>query len=929
MTTVLAGGAFLVSALAGSPVLTSASADGGAVAPLASVAVPLPTNVGLYVADRAAAIRLGKALFWDMQAGSDGQTACATCHFSAGADNRSRNTVNPKGSWGSGYPDQTLTAGMFPLHQLSDPGNRNSTVLSDTPAVVGSQGVQPSRFDHVAAGSQVDAQIPDGPDATFSIHGINVRRVTGRNAPPVINAVFNFRNFWDGRAQNDFNGVNPFGGRDPSARVGVADANGNVDLVRITNLSNASLASQAVGPPGNAVEMSADGRALKDIGKKLLDLTPLGRQRVSSSDSVLGAYANAGGAGLTTDYATLVREAFLPKWWSSNQILRVARDGSVTVVPNHSPLLGSEYTLMQYNWSLFWGLSIDLYESTLVSDQTPVDRYLAGDLNALNASEVRGLGVFQSGKANCTECHSGAELTAASVSSVQAEGITDVRSATDTGFANIGVRPTSEDAGNGGSDPFGNSLSITKQSGVAGAVDGSFKVPSLRNVALTAPYFHNGGQLTLSQVVDFYNRGGDFANPQLHRDIEPLGLVATEKADLVAFLEALTDPRVESQSAPFDHPELFVPDGHLWDVPNAELQDDGSGSGRAADNFVVIPATGAGGGAALSRFPAPGAPGTPPRLVFDFTGPGVSIDAAPADRTTNASPQFAFSSADPGAAFECSLSTGSDDFRPCASPASYADLAEGTYTFKIRATNAQGNTDVAARTFTLLVDHAAPTVQRPSVAPLAGKQLGASTVPALVTWSGSDAASGIARFDLQQSINGRAFTDLVPASLTATRQQVALVVGSSYQFRVRATDAAGNVSAWVPGPTLLAEVVQQNAPAVAYAGTWANESPSGASGGSVRSASAAGAKATFTFTGQAVSWVAQMGPNRGKAAVFLDGTRVSTVDLYSARARTRRMVFAAALGSEGTHTLQIRVLGTRNPASTGTKVDIDAFVRLL
>jgi cytochrome c peroxidase len=929
LTALLASGAFLVSAVSGNPLVDAASADGGAIAPLSSVAAPSPTNLSQYVADRAAAIRLGKALFWDMQAGSDGQTACATCHYNAGADTRSRNTVNPKGSWGSGSPNQTLTAGMFPFHQLSDPGNRNSAVISDTPAVVGSQGVQPSHFDHVATGSQVDAGTADGPDPTFSIHGINVRRVTGRNAPPVVNAVFNFRNFWDGRAQNDFNGVNPFGSRDPSARVAVADANGNLDLVRITNIQNASLASQAVGPPGNPVEMSSDGRSLKDIGKKLLGLAPLGRQRVSPSDSVLGPLATPGGTGLTTDYATLVQQAFLPKWWSSSQILRIGNDGGVTVVPGHSPLLHNEYTLVQFNWSLFWGLSIDLYESTLVSDQTPVDRYLAGDPTALNASEVRGLGVFQSGKANCTECHSGAELTTASVSSVQAEGISDVRSATDTGFVNIGVRPTSEDLGNGGSDPFGNSLSITKQSGAAGASDGSFKVPSLRNVALTAPYFHNGGQLTLAQVVDFYNRGGDFANPQLHRDIEPLGLVPAEKADLVAFLGALTDPRVENQSAPFDHPELFVPDGHLWEVPETELRDDGSGTGRAADNFVVIPATGAAGGAPLNRFADPGTPGTPPPLVFDFTGPGVSIDAAPADPTTNASPEFAFSSADPGAAFECSLSTAGDDFRPCTSPASYAALSEGRYTFKVRATNASGNSDVATRTFSLLVDHVAPTVQQPSVALPAGKQLGASSVSSVVAWSGTDASSGIARFELQQSLNGRAFTDLSLSSPTATKRQVALAIGSAYQFRVRATDVAGNVSPWVTGPTFLAVVDQQDAPAVAYAGTWTNESPPGVSGGSVRSASAAGAKATFTFTGQAVAWIAQTGPNLGKAAVFLDGTRIHTVDLYSARARSRRLVFAAPLRSDATHTLQIRVLGTKNPASTGTKVDVDAFVRLL
>jgi cytochrome c peroxidase len=102
----------------------------------------------------------------------------------------------------------------------------------------------------------------------------------------------------------------------------------------------------------------------------------------------------------------------------------------------------------------------------------------------------------------------------------------------DNGFYNIGVRPTFEDLGVGGNDPFGNPLSETRVAqlgrfnallgdepnvavapGDWTAVDGAFKTPGLRNVELTAPCFHNGGQLTLRQVVDFYNRGGDRRGP--------------------------------------------------------------------------------------------------------------------------------------------------------------------------------------------------------------------------------------------------------------------------------------------------------------------------------------------------------------------------------------------------------------------------------
>ena len=96
------------------------------------------------------------------------------------------------------------------------------------------------------------------------------------------------------------------------------------------------------------------------------------------------------------------------------------------------------------------------------------------------------------------------------------------------------------------------------------AVDGAFKTPSLRNVELTAPYFHNGGQATLEQVVAFYNRGGDFPRENrenLDADIVPLGLTEPERATLVAFMRALTDERVRRDQAPFDHPELSLSNG--------------------------------------------------------------------------------------------------------------------------------------------------------------------------------------------------------------------------------------------------------------------------------------------------------------------------------------------------------------------------------
>ena len=146
------------------------------------------------------------------------------------------------------------------------------------------------------------------------------------------------------------------------------------------------------------------------------------------------------------------------------------------------------------------------------------------------------------------------------------------------------------------------------------AADGTFKIPSLRNVELTAPYFHTGGEATLEDVVDFYARGGNrggASNPirpatapssagsellNFNQSTEFFDGDAA-RADLVAFLKALTDERVRKAAAPFDHPQIFVPNGHPGG-PTAVTQRDG----RAVDTFLMVPATGRNGGPVLPGF---------------------------------------------------------------------------------------------------------------------------------------------------------------------------------------------------------------------------------------------------------------------------------------------------------------------------------------
>ena len=670
-----------------------------AVAPNATLVLkkesaPQPTDLYTkYAKDKTALVALGKALFWDMQAGSDGVQSCGSCHFHAGADNRAKNQLNPGANRAnadtsfagdsifSKAPNYTLTTSDYPFHKLSDPLNRKSLVSSppDITDVAASQGVALRHFTSNFVGCTETATYLQ--DTVFHVAGINTRRVEPRNTPTVINAVFNKRNFWDGRALDQFNGVNRRGATDASAHLyKVGTTLGSLVPTQVL-IDNSSLASQAVSPMLSDVEMSAENRPFIKIGRRLVGCKPLAKQLVSPQDSVLGSLSLSPSPGINqANYGEMIKSAFLPQWWDSSSKIRIGLDGTETVITSN--LIGPRiYSLMQYNFSLFFGLAVQAYEATLVSDETPWDKFNRGATVApdgtvipggtLTADENAGADLFFSPRTRCANCHRGAALTDASVDQIKALGDVRIRAfetyyknssgvltvrqrqlqLTDTGFNNIGVRPTLEDLGVGSKfDPgpaFTNDLSIARKcttpgcgidlvpfgscfSGSVLAVDGAFKIPGLRNVELTAPYFHNGGTLSLSHVLDFYLRGSDF-NPNdawnadrtistsifplvslagPHFDItaskgcDPLStlsdkpITSTEKAQLLKFLNALTDNRVRLKQAPFDHPQLFVPNGHPGDT-NSVTSD---GKGYATDSMLEIKATGAGGTTVLPNF---------------------------------------------------------------------------------------------------------------------------------------------------------------------------------------------------------------------------------------------------------------------------------------------------------------------------------------
>ncbi|MBD0387832.1 MAG: cytochrome C peroxidase [Nostoc sp. C3-bin3] len=574
-------------------------------------AVAQPSNIADFVDDQTALLKLGKALFWDMQLGSDGVQSCASCHFHAGADNRSKNQINPGSGLLESLKDITfqvgsganyqLTAADFPFHKLADPNDRTSTVISDTNDIASSQGVFNSVIKNTVPGQAVDSTTSEPDPDGFQVNGINVRRVAPRNSPTVINAIFNKLQFWDGRAKETFNGVNPKGAADLSAKVYKATKPKELTAVSVS-LNNSSIASLVTGPLLSEFETSANGRTLPQVGAKFLrkkgqkikSLRPLGKQLVDPQDSVLGSDSRSRQPGLKiASYDQLIRKAFKKQWWKSNSIIQVDSKGTPTILAKNDDgneseegqtLPANQFSLRDWNFSLFSGLAMQKYISTLVSDKTPFDQFQAGNINALTDQEKSGLSVFVNNGANgggsCNVCHAIPEFTTASVrrtAGVASSDSTDplINNPTNGFFPNFGVTPASDDPGAGST-----SRSI-------------FKAPALRNIGLTAPYMHNGGMATLEQVVDFYNRGrGDDGG----RTAPLLNLTDTQKADLVAFLKnGLTDQRVLLEKAPFDHPQLFIPNGHPGNQSSVTASGNTNGTPTATDQLVEIPAVGRNG----------------------------------------------------------------------------------------------------------------------------------------------------------------------------------------------------------------------------------------------------------------------------------------------------------------------------------------------
>ncbi len=226
---------------------------------------------------------------------------------------------------------------------------------------------------------------------------------------------------------------------------------------------------------------------------------------------------------------------------------------------------------------------------------------------------------------------------------------------------------------------------------------------------------------------------------------------------------------------------------------------------------------------------------------------------------------------------------------------------------------------------TIAYETVPPTVTAPAPQVVVPSTASTVRVPVRISWTGYDATSGIATYQLEQSYEDGAYNRVPLSTSTQTTFAAWLWPGNIYRFRVRAVDRAGNVSAWAYGPRFLLVGHQESSSDIRYAGAWRLGSASWAYGGALRYASAAGATATLRFSGRGIAWITTMSSTRGTAGVYVDGAYAKTVSTYSAAARYRQIVFQKTWATSGTHTITIRVGGTAGHP----RVDLDALIVVL
>jgi cytochrome c peroxidase len=327
--------------------------------------------------------------------------------------------------------------------------------------------------DDVHGSAGVVRQLANGDFAHAGAFGVQ-RQATGRASATPLGAAYHVELFWDGRAGQAF-----------------TDPETSTLLIPF----GAALENQALGPILNPVEMGHEGRTWSDVRTKLSTAVPLRLAR-----------------NLTPDLQAALQQS------PSYPALFAAAFGSPSITAARI------------------AMAIASYERTLVPDRTPWDRYVAGESNAMNATEKAGWLVFQN-QGRCIACH-WAPLFA------------------DDLYHNLGLRWAAEDIGRG-------AFSTAPDEHAA------FKTPTLRNAGLRPRLFHNGQSVPLgdpaqltdpASVLNVYLQGGGIDATNLDPFLLPLaqlGVTAAEVQLALDFVQtALTDPRARYRQPPFDHPDL-------------------------------------------------------------------------------------------------------------------------------------------------------------------------------------------------------------------------------------------------------------------------------------------------------------------------------------------------------------------------------------
>jgi len=199
-----------------------------------------------------------------------------------------------------------------------------------------------------------------------------------------------------------------------------------------------------------------------------------------------------------------------------------------------------------------------------------------------------------------------------------------------------------------------------------------------------------------------------------------------------------------------------------------------------------------------------------------------------------------------------------------------------------------------------------------------------ATTPVEISWSGTDTGWGIAYYRLERSVADGAWTKVTIPSALAKSVVQSLTKDTSYRYRVRAFDKAGNAGAWDYGATFTPRRTSDESTSLSYTSGWKTVSDATAHGGVTHESRTGERSVSYTFSGRAIAWIAERGPTFGKARVYMDGVLISTVDTGQSTNQPRRLVFRKSWSSVGTHQIKIVVSGTTGRPT----ISLDGFAIL-